>query len=86
MTTSQFYELRAKALIKELRAEQDISYKTLARRLHACGVRMDPQALINRINRGKFSFAFALQLLSAMGVESLPVPKPPQSSRSSHTQ
>ncbi len=32
--------------------------------------------LINRVNQGKFSFSFALQLMSAMGVESLDVPKP----------
>ena len=36
---------------------------------------MDVKALINRVNQGKFSFAFALQLLAARDVESFSVPK-----------
>lgn len=42
------------------------------------------KAPINRIDRGRFSFAFVLQFLAAMGVESLPVPKPPSACRVSH--
>lgn len=75
MNARQFYEARAKAIVKNLREEKSISYKELARRLEGQGVTMDVQALINRVNQGKFSFAFALQLLAAMDVESLTVPK-----------
>lgn len=75
MKARDFYEARAKSLIKDLREEKNISYKDLARRLEAEGVVMDVQVLINRVNQGKFSFAFALQLLAAMGAETIDVPK-----------
>lgn len=38
------------------------------------GTPVDVQVLINRVNQGKFSFAFALQLLAAMGAEHVDVP------------
>ncbi|WP_370873352.1 DUF6471 domain-containing protein [Hydrogenophaga sp.] len=75
MNARQFYEARAKSLIKSLREEKDISYKELARRLESEGVAIDVQVLINRVNQGKFSFAFALQLLAAMGAEHVEVPR-----------
>lgn len=75
MNAREFYEARAKSLIKDLREEKNISYKDLARRLEAEGVLIDVQVLINRVNQGKFSFAFALQLLTAMNAETLDVPK-----------
>ena len=75
MNPRQFYEARAKSIVKEVRESKDISYKELARRLEAQGVVTDAQVLINRVNQGKFSFAFALQLLAAMGVEHLEVPR-----------
>lgn len=75
MNARKFYEARAKSIVKDLREEKSISYKELARRLEGQGVTMDVQALINRVNQGKFSFAFALQLLAVMEVESLDVPK-----------
>jgi hypothetical protein len=70
-----FYETQAKALIKGLREDKNLSYKELARRLAGVGVVIDVQVLINRINQGKFSFTFALQLLAAMGVESIDIPR-----------
>lgn len=45
---------------------------------------MTDQVLINRINRGTFSFAFALQLLEVLGEEKLPIlraPRPAKDSR-----
>jgi hypothetical protein len=70
-----FYEARAKSLIKDLRESQGVSYKELARRLEGFGVFMDDRVLINRINRGGFSFAFGLMVLAALGQKTLDVPK-----------
>lgn len=36
---------------------------------------METRVLINKINRGKFSLAFALQVLAALDVKSLKLPK-----------
>ncbi len=69
MNPRQFYEARAKSIVKEMRESKGISYKELARRLEAQGVVVDVQVLINRVNQRKFSFALALQVLAAMGVE-----------------
>jgi Domain of unknown function (DUF6471) len=66
-----FYEQRAKDYIKEERVRRSVSYKELARRLEGMGVPIDARVLINRINRGNFSFAFALQVLAALGVTQL---------------
>lgn len=79
MKPREFYEAQAKFIIKDLREDKGLSYKELARRLESEGVHMDVQVLINRVNQGRFSFAFALQLLlSAMGVDGLNVPQPPR--------
>lgn len=75
MKPRDFYEARAKSLIKDLRESQGVSYKELARRLEAYGLFVDDRVLINRINRGGFSFAFALQVMSALGAQSVNVPK-----------
>jgi transcriptional regulator with XRE-family HTH domain len=81
MTPSEarrFYEARAKSTIKNIREQKQLSFKELARRLEAVGVQMSDQVLINRVNRGNYSFAFALQLLAVMGVDILEVPKLPE--------
>ena len=75
MKPRNFYEARAKSLIKDLRESQRVSYKELARRLEAYGLVVDDRVLINRINRGGYSFAFALMVLSALGASSVDVPK-----------
>lgn len=79
LMSRKFYEARAKSIIKELREQKNLSYKELARRLDGQGWPMTDQVLINRINRGTFSFAFAMQLLAVMGEEQLALPKPPRS-------
>ncbi|MBS4037724.1 MAG: helix-turn-helix transcriptional regulator [Hydrogenophaga sp.] len=75
MNERDFFEARAKSIIKDLREEKGLSYKELARRLESQGMRIDVQVLINRVNQGKFSFAFALRLLAAMGAEHVDVPR-----------
>lgn len=61
-----------------LRAEmirRGFSFKRLATALQALGDQPDEsesvQALINKVNRGRFSFAFMLRACRAMGVRSL---------------
>jgi ribosome-binding protein aMBF1 (putative translation factor) len=73
--TRRFFEARAKSIVKDLRESKQLSYKELAQRLEAQGAPIDVQVLINRVNHGRYSFAFALQLLAAMGAEVVAVPK-----------
>ena len=70
----RFYELQARDLIKQLREDKELTYTELQRRLTAHGVVIDNQVLINKLNRGTYSFTFALQVLAAMDVVTLRVP------------
>lgn len=74
----KFCASSAKELIKELCTRRGMSYEKLAAALNRQGWVMSRQVLINRINRGSFSFAFALQLLAILGEEKLPIPRPPR--------
>jgi hypothetical protein len=69
-----FYEKQARALVMALRKQKRITYRDLQLRLQAHGVDMELQPLINRVTRGNYSFAFALQLLAAMDVKTLLLP------------
>jgi hypothetical protein len=71
-----FYEARAKELIKDLRLERGMLYSDLAKKLKDYGATRTEQALINRINRSHKQFAFALMVLDALGAEFLEIPKP----------
>ena len=77
VTPREFYEREAKSIIKNRREEKDLSYRELAERLTRFGVVVSERILINRLNRGRYSFTFALQLLAALDVEVLRVPRPP---------
>jgi hypothetical protein len=76
MKARAFYEARAKELIKELRETRQVSYADLALKLKSYGAPISERVLINRINRGTYSFAFAMMVLDALGAELLELPKP----------
>lgn len=75
MKAREFYEARAKALIKKLREDREMSYADLALRLQSYGVFVSERVLINRINRGTFTFSFAMMVLDALNAEMLEIPK-----------
>ena len=57
-----------------LRAEialKDIGFKELSRALEAEGVHVDAKVLATKISRGTFSFAFFLQCLRPLKVETI---------------
>lgn len=74
----KFYEERAKRLLKDLLADKGLTHRELAAKLHEQGVWIETQPLINKLNRGRYSFVFALQVLAALGEKSLRVPKLPR--------
>ena len=55
--------MHARDLLLELRRDKGLTYKELCRRLEAYDVHMTEQALINKLNRGLYSFGFALLML-----------------------
>ena len=74
MNERKFFGARAKSLIKDLREQKGVQYAKLAQALTEGGWSISEQVLINRVNRGTYPFAFALQLLSVLGVETLEIP------------
>jgi hypothetical protein len=50
-----------------------VTYRMLARRLSEAGVSETERNLVSRITRGTFTFAFALQILRAIGVTRLDI-------------
>lgn len=77
MNKREFFRAQAKSIVKKLREEKGLSYEALARELSQGGWTITEQVLINRVNRGTYSFAFALQLMDIMGARTIPVPLPP---------
>ncbi len=52
-------------------ARQDVTYSQLLQRLESIGVKEDERNLRNKVSRGKFTAAFMLQCLSALGCQAL---------------
>ena len=70
MTQDEWY-IKAKAIIKSELAKQDISYEKLSDMLHDIGVDENKMNIAYKLNRGKFSFGFALQIFKALGIKKL---------------
>ena len=63
------HERHARVVLKSILVKQDVTYKELARKLEIYGSELDHKALSTKINRGKFSLAFFIQCLEALGLE-----------------
>ena len=67
------WNVEAKLLLKAELARKGVSYKVLVTRLDSIGVVDTEAAISNKISRGKFSFAFFLQCMRVLGVETVRV-------------
>jgi hypothetical protein len=65
------WEAKARGLIRGEMARQNITYAQLVERLAAIGVKEDERNLRNKVSRGKFTAAFLLACLDAIGVREL---------------
>jgi len=63
------WEETAKGLIEEAMSRQRLSYKELARKLEKFGIVESADQINRKVNRKRFSAAFLLVCLEAMGVE-----------------
>ena len=61
----------AKRLLKAELKRRDLSYRDLADKLGAVGVKETERNLRNKISRGTFPASFFLQCLAAIGVKNL---------------
>lgn len=80
-TEEDFYRDFASGLLKGVqRSDHELSDKQLATVLEDAGLPgINVQSLNNKINRGTYSFSFALHVLAALGVKTLDIPPLPLS-------
>lgn len=65
------WEARAANLLKAELKRRGVTYAQLAERLNAIGVDEKEANIRNKLSRGKFTAAFLLQCLEAVGAKSL---------------
>lgn len=65
------WEQTAKELIEVEMARRGIRYKQLARLLEELGIEESPEQINRKVNRKRFSAAFLVACLLAMGVETI---------------
>ena len=71
------WENEARLLLKAEIVRRGFTYERLAKAFEEIGGSETSRSIANKISRGSFSFAFFLQCLRALGVETviLPIPK-----------
>ncbi len=74
----RFFDAQAELIVKQAVEDSKLTKKQLAKLMKSeTGVIVNDLQLANRINRGRFSLSFALQVMRALGKDSIPVPRVP---------
>jgi len=65
------WKKEATKIIKVELTKQNISYEDLAKKLKSIDVDEDKSNIGNKLHRGTFSFAYALQIFKVLGIKTL---------------
>jgi 3-mercaptopyruvate sulfurtransferase SseA len=65
------WKKEASKIIKIELTKQDMDYETLALKMRDIGIDEDKANIGNKLHRGTFSFAYALQIFKALGLKNL---------------
>lgn len=65
------WRTRAKNLLKSELKREGVSYSQLAERLEAMGISESDKNIANKLSRGGFSAVFLLQVMEALGQDTL---------------
>ncbi len=65
------WEAKARGLIRAEMAKKNVTYAQLVDMLDSVGISEDERNLRNKVSRGKFTAAFLLQCLTALGCSHL---------------
>jgi Domain of unknown function (DUF6471) len=71
MKTSRDWQAQAKGIIRGELKRRNLSYRDLADRLLAIGVKENERNISNKIARGGFTAVFFLQCMEAIGVNAI---------------
>ncbi|MEP2120854.1 DUF6471 domain-containing protein [Bauldia litoralis] len=61
------WEAKARGIVRGEMARQGVTYSQLVEKLAELGISEDERNLRNKVSRGKFTAAFLLQCLAALG-------------------
>ncbi len=67
------WEAKARGIIRAEIARRNVTYSQLVEKLEFIGMTEDERNLRNKVSRGKFTAAFVLQCLKAVGSQQLPL-------------
>ena len=70
-TKSKDWQARVKGILKAELKRRDISYRGLAEKLEAIGVKDSERNISNKISRGTFTTIFFVQCLEAIGCRTI---------------
>jgi Domain of unknown function (DUF6471) len=62
------WEAKARGILRAEMAKQNVTYSQLLEKLKSIDVEEDERNLRNKVSRGKFTAAFLLQCLTALGM------------------
>lgn len=65
------WEAKARGILRAEMAKKNVTYAQLVGMLDSIGVAEDERNLRNKVSRGKFTAAFLLQCLTALGANKL---------------
>ena len=65
------WEAKARGLVRAEMAKHGLTYAQLVEKLQLIGVREDERNLRNKVSRGKFTAAFLIQCLAAIGTHTV---------------
>lgn len=65
------WKKEATKIIKLELLKQDIDYEALSQKLKEIGIEEDKANIANKLHRGTFSFAYALQIFKALGLKNI---------------
>ena len=68
---SKDWQARVKGMLKAELKRRDLSYRDLAEKLHAIGVKDSDRNISNKIARGTFTAVFFVQCMEAIGCRTI---------------
>jgi len=71
MKTTHDWQAQATGIIRGELKRRNLSYRDLAERLQAIGIKDTEKNVINKIARGAFTAVFFLQCMEAIGVQNV---------------
>ena len=71
MKSNLDWQAQAKGIIRGELKRRNLSYKDLADRLQAIGVKENEKNIVNKVARGGFTAVFFLQCMEAIGVQNI---------------